>query len=1769
MTDQERFDHLDRALDDLIAGRQPAPSGDPEVDALTHFASGLRGLPDPAFKDRLRRQLLPRPPGLVYRLRRWLSSGRRRQILAGALSLATAAAVAAAVYLITQGGGGGEVIVGPPTPGASVCDAPTVIEPPAAAPSDYWQSLTLPPINDCFRLTATNSDAAGVALDSAFVLEAREPVDRASLASRLQVEPDLEFEIVAIGDSEVSAHPGALAAAGARYRIQPEAPLSEDTVYRFSLLSEPGGLPISTWAFQTERPLRVVQTLPADQSTDVPLNIGIELTFSHDGVTGVQETFRIEPAVQGRFETHKRVVVFVPVELQPETLYTVTLGTGVGIAGSDQTLAEEFTFQFETGSEGRTGETPGAPPTLQFSRRVWESATSEAPALGLFRGRGATDSTTPPTLPFAVYGFQDVDAFLGSLDEFTAIPAWAWVSRNRFTVDTTGLQRVASFEAALKPIGQYGDMYIIFPEALPEGYYLVETTFEGRPLQAWLQVTDVATYVSVSRSRMLLWANDVAAKAPLANATVRLVGNDFSATTGPDGIAFFDTPADLIHLQPSPFGYSTSETVGNLIVTAPDGRTTVVPLADIFSGFQSSGFREYVFSGDPSLYWRFLYTDRRLYRPTDSVNFWGLVRLRDKPPPSQEVIVEISGSDYTSFDYRPVVIASATVTTTPTGTFIGELPFKGVSPGYYNLQARVGDQVITSTYFEVQDFIKPAYKIDVVPSSKAILVGEEMEFAIRASFFEGSPVPNVELNYSGFASDSLTTDADGQASVPYVGNVGDFGYGYGAYRFDSLNVVPALAEEGEITGGASVQVFPSALTLDASSEFSADTATVSGTVYNVDLERINSDEARDPSDYLGDPAAGRQVTADVTETSYQRVEVGESYDFIAKIVRKEYRYDPVSNSLGRFSATSDAHGRFAISFPAGKDKSYEVDLRVTDDAGRTFHEHTYVYSGVNYYGNTPYLASESEEPYAVGDQAVLTMRQGDEDLPASGDNRYLFYLAQNGIRSYAIQDGPRYSFAFAQEHIPNVDVIAVRFTGATYQEVGYGYTARFDSSLRKLTITVQPDRERYRPGEKATLNINVSDADGRPVQAEVLLSAVDEAIFRLEGESFFYDLGILDSLYLPVSSGVLRTYASHLNPPATGGAERGGGDGAREDFKDVALFDRVTTDAQGRASITFDLPDNLTSWRVSALAVSQDLYAGSSVSLVPVGLPFFVDVATNTSYLTSDQPSIRVRAFGEELTAGDQVAFEVTSPTLLDEPLTASGTAFTAVDIPLPALREGQHELTIKASANGLEDALVRSITVIPSRLLHSEARFYELQPGQTLAPEGSPDHLTRVVITDHNRGRYYPDLLSLSWTYGDRVDQMLARNLAQELLAQYFQEEATFPAEFHPSLYQTPDGGIAIFPFADDDLVLSARVAALAPERFGRQALVQYFLKVADDANETRERTIIALYGLAALEEPMLPSIQAFAALGDLSPRERLYLGLAAAELGDQDTARSLYRGLLEEFGQRRGNSVRLNVGLDQDDILEATSLAAILGASLADDWAPLLFDYTTSNYTKDTLIYLEQISFLAEAMPNLSAAPVRFAYTLHGQRTEEDLERGSSLALLLTPEELRDLNLEALEGTLGIATSFLAPFDPDSVQPDPAVSVSRSYGGQTADRATIEEGELVRITIAYKLGPQAIDGCYQVSDLLPSGLKPITRLYQWATPEDQGGITGYVDYPYAIEGQRVSFCVYRDSKQLPLVYYARVIGKGTYTAEPAVIQSQKAPESINLTGSLPVEIR
>ena len=64
-------------------------------------------------------------------------------------------------------------------------------------------------------------------------------------------------------------------------------------------------------------------------------------------------------------------------------------------------------------------------------------------------------------------------------------------------------------------------------------------------------------------------------------------------------------------------------------------------------------------------------------------------------------------------------------------------------------------------------------------------------------------------------------------------------------------------------------------------------------------------------------------------------------------------------------------------------------------------------------------------------------------------------------------------------------------------------------------------------------------------------------------------------------------------------------------------------------------------------------------------------------------------------------------------------------------------------------------------------------------------------------------------------------------------------------------------------------------------------------------------------------------------------------------------------------------------------------------------------------------------------------------------------------------------------------------------------------------------------------------------------------------------LNYPYRIDGQRVSFCVSDAPSSRGATYWARVVSTGEYTAEPALIQSMQSAQSINFSAADRVIIR
>ena len=211
---------------------------------------------------------------------------------------------------------------------------------------------------------------------------------------------------------------------------------------------------------------------------------------------------------------------------------------------------------------------------------------------------------------------------------------------------------------------------------------------------------------------------------------------------------------------------------------------------------------------------------------------------------------------------------------------------------------------------------------------------------------------------------------------------------------------------------------------------------------------------------------------------------------------------------------------------------------------------------------------------------------------------------------------------------------------------------------RSLHVTVAPDLPKLAPGESAKLAVEVRDAMGRPVPgAEAAVIVVDEAVLVLSGYQFqdpldaFYGQRAPDTRdqYLrsyvklarpepgtlppatttPLPMGVNSREMSDKSPPPppappsekmlfeTPEVAKAAGNGnapatagpiaIRSNFNPLAAFSpSVMTGPDGKATVSIKMPDNLTRYRIVAIAVAGDKQFGKGESAVTARLPLMV-----------------------------------------------------------------------------------------------------------------------------------------------------------------------------------------------------------------------------------------------------------------------------------------------------------------------------------------------------------------------------------------------------------------------------------------------------------------------------------------------------------------------------------------------------------------------------------
>ena len=307
-----------------------------------------------------------------------------------------------------------------------------------------------------------------------------------------------------------------------------------------------------------------------------------------------------------------------------------------------------------------------------------------------------------------------------------------------------------------------------------------------------------------------------------------------------------------------------------------------------------------------------------------------------------------------------------------------------------------------------------------------------------------------------------------------------------------------------------------------------------------------------------------------------------------------------------------------------------------------------------------------------------------------------------------------YRLPITADHVPNIYVGVVVVQGreaalaaaagapavASYK-VGYVGLA-VEPEPQTLNIALEPSSGQAEPGSETTFDIRVTDVTGEPVVTSLSLDLVDKAILTLQPrtpdailEEFYgrRGLGVNTASGLAVSINRLvleqieemgDVFADEsawgmggggegeMPPPAPSAAmpleeaEMMAADGVtrsaaqqlpagielREEFADTAFWDgNVVTGSDGRAQVTIDLPDNLTTWVFRGVGVTQETEVGEAtvemlvtkpLLIRPVTPRFFVvgdrvQLAANVNNNTDEQLDVEVTIGYEGLAVEDDV----------------------------------------------------------------------------------------------------------------------------------------------------------------------------------------------------------------------------------------------------------------------------------------------------------------------------------------------------------------------------------------------------------------------------------------------------------------------------------------------------------------------------------------------------
>ncbi|GAB4450108.1 MAG: alpha-2-macroglobulin family protein [Anaerolineales bacterium] len=757
---------------------------------------------------------------------------------------------------------------------------------------------------------------------------------------------------------------------------------------------------------------------------------------------------------------------------------------------------------------------------------------------------------------------------------------------------------------------------------LPPGLYYVDIVSPqiqtNSRLIEFVASSQVNLTFKLGATEALVWAVDLPSQTPIAGAAVTLYDEAGNALTS--GVT------DANGLWKGGIAPVSGQVYAML--AAPGDPNFALAANTWNSGLHAWDFG-YPQSVQPPHTQIYLYTDRPIYRPGQTVYYRGIVREafdgRYELPAVPSIPIILTDSQGTQ-------LASINAQLSPYGTFSGQFELSQEAvPGNYTFQNNALGFYFN---FQVAEYRKPEIDLNVAFLDDQVQQGGSAEADVTARYFFDAPAGNVNVRWSLYSKPAFF-------SLP--------GYQTGLIDFDWLDVfrLPGGSDSrffGELLKDGSAQTSPSGtLAINLTSLPKADSPRL------LTLEVTAADESGlpvsarteltlHPADFYIGVRPDRWVGAAKSEMGFELYTVdwqrnpagNKTLAAEFKQVRWEQsldengypKYTPVYTSVASVNPATGADGKARVAFTPPSAGTYLLDV-----SGGTARTQALVWVGGEGASAWPDLPNQrleltaDKDAYKPGETATVFIPN-----PFPVNALALVTVERGRISKAAVipvsGSGVEYPLPLTGEDAPNVYVsVTLLGQGNDFRHGLVNLPVAPEAKALKVQLFANPPEAG--PRDQVTFDVVVTDDQDQPVQGEFSLSVVDLATLKLAASNVqdilpaFYGnqpLGIETALSLAAYGG--RNFLE------AGGLGGGGGDEGsfiRQDFPDTAYWNpSLITNAEGRGQVTLTLPDSLTTWQVDVRGLTMDTKVGQAQTQIVSTKPLLIRPVTPRFLVSGD-----------------------------------------------------------------------------------------------------------------------------------------------------------------------------------------------------------------------------------------------------------------------------------------------------------------------------------------------------------------------------------------------------------------------------------------------------------------------------------------------------------------------------------------------------------------------